>query len=385
MKLLSAEVVEDRMRVKFDDGFVSEFHFIWLRDNDWNTKESSSKQKLVSVRNLNFESSVAEFEISPKLIIRWEDGHESSFDIGWLRSHCYCENTLNSLPQEQAPTLWDASLTVEGIPRLSHDSLENEQGVWEWAQHLADEGICIISDVPRNQQMFSNAVNKLGRMKDSMYGRIFDVITVPDPINLAYTNLPIDPHVDLCYYESVPGFQFLHWLHAEASGGESIFLDGFKVIEDLRIQNPKAFHILSTYPMTFLKIDPMNHQEYRRPIIDVDSQGQILALHYSPPWEGPLRIPSDMVTEYYRAYKSFQELMFDPKYLIEFRMNEGDLVAWNNRRVLHGRRGVGDNGGRHVQGCYIDSDEFSNRWRYLKRKLDPESPKSMARIGNYSH
>ena len=42
--------------------------------------------------------------------------------------------------------------------------------------------------------------------------KIFDVMSTEEAINVAYTNVGLDYHMDLTYYESVPGFQFLHCL-----------------------------------------------------------------------------------------------------------------------------------------------------------------------------
>ena len=43
----------------------------------------------------------------------------------------------------------------------------------------------------------------------------FDVISTPKPINVAYSTVGLDFHMDLMYYESPPGLQFLHCLRYE--------------------------------------------------------------------------------------------------------------------------------------------------------------------------
>lgn len=35
----------------------------------------------------------------------------------------------------------------------------------------------------------------------------FDVVSTPDPINIAYSSVHLDLHMDLAYYESPPGLQ----------------------------------------------------------------------------------------------------------------------------------------------------------------------------------
>ena len=51
---------------------------------------------------------------------------------------------------------------------------------------------------------------------------------------------------------------------------------------------------------------------------------------------------------------------------IEFKMEPGDMVSFNNRRVLHARNEFDPNTGeRHLQGTYIDLDDFYSRYRVL--------------------
>ena len=48
-------------------------------------------------------------------------------------------------------------------------------------------------------------------------GTIFDVVSTDNPINIAYSNIALDLHQDLPYYESPPGVQLLHCLKFSAS------------------------------------------------------------------------------------------------------------------------------------------------------------------------
>ncbi len=51
---------------------------------------------------------------------------------------------------------------------------------------------------------------------------------------------------------------------------------------------------------------------------------------------------------------------------IEYRLKPGEILCFNNRRILHGRKGfISMNGSRHFQGCYINTDEFKSKLRAL--------------------
>ena len=105
--------------------------------------------------------------------------------------------------------------------------------------------------------------------------QIVDVAVSEKPINLANTmsNLPL--HSDLVMYESPPGILMLHSIkfvgniHAcsyrtgmayfypcrnDVIGGESLLLDTFPVLEEMRIKHPDEFHTLTRIPATFQRI-----------------------------------------------------------------------------------------------------------------------------------
>ena len=53
---------------------------------------------------------------------------------------------------------------------------------------------------------------------------------------------------------------------------------------------------------------------YRRTHIRVDSNGDVVLVHWSPPFEGPLSIPPDRINDYYVARAAFNRMldkMFD--------------------------------------------------------------------------
>jgi gamma-butyrobetaine dioxygenase len=59
----------------------------------------------------------------------------------------------------------------------------------------------------------------------------------------------------------------------------------------------------------------------------------------------------------------------DPKYRLQLKLKAGEMVVFDNRRVLHGRDAFDPSTGfRHLQGCYVDRGEFSSRLRLLARE-----------------
>jgi len=90
----------------------------------------------------------------------------------------------------------------------------------------------------------------------TIYGETWDVLANPEPINVAYSTAELDFHMDLSYYESPPGIQFLHCVRFDdcVTGGESVFVDAWHVAEMLRATYPDYFSTLTRVPATFQKI-----------------------------------------------------------------------------------------------------------------------------------
>ena len=129
-------------------------------------------------------------------------------------------------------------------------------------------------------------------------------------------------------------------------------------------------------------------------------------MFWSPAFEGPLHIDDcmaqnlgfndklDAMDAYYRAYRAFAKLMEDPsvvdQWQIKFRSKPGTILAFNQRRMLHGRDAfVSQNKGvRWLQGCYVCIDAFLNRYRTLRLEFSDEQSgtlrgqESAMRVGN---
>ena len=82
----------------------------------------------------------------------------------------------------------------------------------------------------------------------------------------------------------------------------------------------------------------------------------------------PLDLPADLVEPLYAAYRAFTAVMRRPENELVYRLEPGDLVAFDNRRVLHGRTAFDPGSGkRRYKGCYVDRDQIASRIRVLER------------------
>lgn len=382
-RLRSASVAskERMLALEFDDGLKYEFHLCWLRDQCTCPRcLTSSGQKTMRPVELSVkEEEVSGVQIAPdgeSLSISWAEGHGdeiSVFPSWWLRKFGYSDYADQSAKRS---ALYSPKHTA-GYPEVSYESvMGSDSGLLGWMSQLDQYGFSVLRGCPTEVGVVKRVANLIGPTTHRIYGETFDVIAVPEPINIAYTDTALEPHMDLAYYESPPGIQMLHCVRFDqaVTGGESTLIDAHAVAEELQVRDPGAFSVLSKVPATFQK-DHLHRDEplkmfYQRPHITTNLLGEVTAVFWSPPFEGPLRVSPEFVQPYYDAYRTFRKLLLSEemqeKHGVEFRMQAGDMLTFNNRRMLHGRRAFKSaNGHRHLEGCYLDVDNFLNKLRVL--------------------
>ena len=77
---------------------------------------------------------------------------------------------------------------------------------------------------------------------------------------------------------------------------------------------------------------------YKIPTICLSDAGELVEVHYNERTRGPMELPAAAVGRVYRALARFQAIALRPENCVEVKMKAGDCVAFNNRRILHGRK-----------------------------------------------
>jgi len=211
---------------------------------------------------------------------------------------------------------------------------------------------------------------RFGIPRETNFGVLFDVCSVPDANDLAYTSLPLDPHTDNPYRTPVPGIQLLHCISNPCAGGLSTLVDGMEAARRLRETAPEDFDMLCQTKVKFRYTDCDCELVAHAPLIELDRDGEFAGIHYSPRLDFVPLLPYEELERFYAARRWLNTLLTSPELERRFRLADGDLIMFDNRRLLHGRTGFeGSTGRRHLQGCYIDADGPRSRYRVLNRGL----------------
>ncbi|MGM0982215.1 MAG: TauD/TfdA family dioxygenase [Pseudomonadota bacterium] len=300
---------------------------------------------------------------SGNLYVTWKDGHESLFDGGWLHQRRPGVEPEPTLPH---PCPWPEDFTPRRVDHAAFTgSVEGERA---WLEALLRDGVVLLENGPLADEEVSRLATRIGPLRATNFGARFDVQSKPNPNNAAYTAIGLALHSDLPNWRQPPDIQLLYCLENDAEGGESQFADGYQVAEVLRQEDPEAFRLLSETPIDFRFQDEEQDIAVRAPILTCNAEGRVVEVRFNNWIRDTLRLPAETIDAWYRAYRRFWQLLHDPRHQIAFSLAPGEMVAFDNRRVLHGRDAFDPNTGRrHLQGTYLDRDMLESRLRVLAR------------------
>ncbi len=357
------------LSIEDGEGGAFGIHPLWLRERcrDPLSMDATTGQRLHDPSDLDLDLKFQAIDqpAPGRLRIRFSDGHEAEFGTGDILAEAALPPGEHDVPD---PVQWTASLA--GLPRARWHPGPDETELHGWLDAFLRYGFIIFSGVPPEHHEVLKVARTFGFARETNFGTVFDVRSVPDAIDLAYTSLHLDPHTDNPYRAPVPGVQLLHCLANETTGGLSTLVDGYAVAEALRAGDPEAFRILSTLPVRFRFRDAGTELTASAPHIELDVGGRVRTIHFSPRLDFVPLLPPARLTAYYRARRLFDGMLRRSEFEIRFLLNAGDLVMFDNCRLLHGRTAFDPREGlRHLQGCYIDIDGPRSLHRVLRRKL----------------
>ncbi|WVF66653.1 hypothetical protein IAT40_001394 [Kwoniella sp. CBS 6097] len=332
--------------------------------------------------------------------------------------------------------LWDhASITKSPNLRIPFSEVKTQkpQVMFKLLQQLQVYGLVVIDGVPTDLTgdedcRLREVMGYIGEIRNTFYGETWNVKSVKQSKNVAYTDLDLGLHMDLLYFSSPPRFQALHCLRNRVNGGMSYFVDSFKVAHDLP---GHVFSTLSKHKIPYIYNNDNHFLRFRHPVLNVQSVvNPHSAVNWSPPFRDfgqsilfnpgakapvtsagrPRLYPgshggdlsnvdiAQKEQEVYTAIADFERCLADERYKHSFTMKEGDLVLFDNRRVLHARTAFHDKTDaereqegiqvvegeptRWLKGCYLDGEVVWDKLAVLKRQLDSEAKAAAKKLDN---
>ncbi len=341
------------------------YHSTWLRDNalDSKTRDKKNGQRLISISDIPITTYIKSASLSKKgkeIIINFlPKKKQVKFSSSWLEKHAYDKKQSNSKVWIDPDLKTWIKASLKNIPIINYKTAKsNKKSFHKWLKSLNCYGFAKMIGCEKKSGTVIKIAKLFGYVRETNYGKWFDVKSKTNAVNLAYTNLALKAHTDNPYRDPVPTIQILHCLKSSTKGGDSKVVDGFKAALRLKKENKKYFNLLSKYCSRFeFKIKKDVHLKSRFPIITLSSDRELIAVHFNNRSIAPITdIPYRDMDDYYKAYRKFSSIIDDPKMSVNFKLNPGDCFIVDNTRVLHARTAYYGSGSRWLQGCYTDKD-----------------------------
>ena len=364
-------LAEGAVHLVWPDGFTHTCHPLWLYEQTVGI-EPLTREGSVEPGALPKSSSLVTVDVATDgaLELCWEGDVRSHAHPGWLRTVADGRHLPRASIGE--PIEWTTS-TISDLPTFDGSAVLDDERVFEaWLESLCTVGIGRLRDAPATDEFMGQLAGRIGPIRGSNFGGVFTVESIVDPDSTANTGMALGQHTDLPTRETPPGFQFLHCLENSVAGGLSRMADGMAIVTEIRRLHPEAYASLTTDEWVFANRAVDGDHRWVGPIVDLGGPRSPLTIRAFYPVRLAPHMPIDRQEQAYDAMRLFSQVAHDPRFMISSEFTPGDLVGFDNRRILHGRDAFDPGAGRRrLRGCYIDHDDLFSRLRVLRRPAAP--------------
>jgi gamma-butyrobetaine dioxygenase len=352
---------ESSLNITNERALMFELPYLWIRDNcpcnECRVQETQEKRFMLDSVPVDLKPKSVSLKQS-NIIVVWSDDHKTSInlqDIEFLKK-----------PRKPEKVLWNNDFTPNYYDW--DDFLQKNDTAIDAFSNFVSKGAICIKNAPCIPNSLEDLSPRLGPIREVLFDRIHNVSVDGHIYNIAHTSLAVPPHNDFASYSWQPSVQALHMLANEAEGGESILVDGYSVVRDLRIDFPNFFNILSTFSVPFREFDEENETYANEPIIRLDANNEIAGFRFSNQLMQMIDPQKKNIDLFYKAYHELCKRVTSQKYKSKFRLEAGHILLVSAHRILHGRNEFKLNGKRHLQDAYYEMDNIENNF-FLYRGL----------------
>ncbi len=336
-------------------------HSLWLRERliGEDFLDQNNLQRLYEPSLIDQSLSIKDVIVKDKFLnITFSDGVNGNINIDEIYDEI---NFIDCIPHKK---IWKKTdkLQIFDNKKIHQD----KNNLIEMLRSFYEYGYVIIENTKAEESEVINFAEKIGPVRTTNWGKLFNVVSKPNPNDLAYTALELKSHSDNPYRKPVPGIQLLHCIANESTGGDSSLVDGFSVAEYLKANHEDFYEILTQTNVNFKFTDVDVILENKTKLIELDDDRNFKQISFSGRLDYVPLLNDENLEIFYKARKCMYELCNSDQFKIKFRLSKGMIAMFDNLRTLHGRTKFDPNTGfRHLQGCYIDHDATEGKLRRL--------------------
>jgi len=213
-------------------------HSLWLRERLIGDDfiDQNNLQRLYEPSLINENLLIKDLIIEDKFLnVTFTDGVNGKINIDQIYDEI---NSIDCIPEKK---IWKKNDKLQVFD--NNKIYQDKNNLIEMLNSFYEYGYVIIENTKAEENEVINFAEKLGPVRTTNWGKLFNVISKPNPNDLAYTALELKSHSDNPYRKPVPGIQLLHCIANESTGGDSSLVDGFSVAEHLKLNHRDFYEI----------------------------------------------------------------------------------------------------------------------------------------------
>jgi len=227
-------VIDGVLRVTWANETSDDFDPLWLRDNCPTGGDKRKAFRTFSIVDLPPDLQVQGAQLGGynTVEVTFTNDHASTFEGSWLFTHRPSARTA----EPRTISFFDGhtSLPTFNLPEPgSSEHCDLLNAVAEW-------GLALVNGVPTDEMGTEALAALIGHVRETDFGRLFDIVVEPETWEFSQTGLALDPHTDDPYRYTPSGTSILHCVVASTDGGDSLLVDGFAVADRMTVKS-RAF------------------------------------------------------------------------------------------------------------------------------------------------
>ena len=337
----------------------------WVRDHsqDPSAFDHHTAQRTVDTFTLNMDPTpTVANRVGDEIHVDWADGSPTSVLPTSLLASLDSAAQISATASPHPTSLWRTpdEIIEDRVP-MEDLAGGGGPGLDRLLESMGRYGFCVVSNVQPDADGTGTLAAAIGYVRRTIFGDIWPLSSdLTDHADSAYGQSALEPHTDGSYSHDGPGIQLFVCAERTGTGGESVLVDGFAAAETLRAMDPEAFALLSSVAVPAHYREPGVDLRAARPTIRLegDTVVQVTFNNYD---RSPFLLEPDQMRQWYRAYRTFHQLIVDESSWWIGRLEPGDALIFDNWRCLHGR--LTYTGKRSFYGCYLNHEDLESKLR----------------------
>lgn len=346
----------------------------WLRDHatDESSFDRKATQRLTPPEVIAADAIVTPDDVTVEvdhersggstLVVRWPTGAVAELPIDGLRA-LVGDPGAQAVSATRAPDArpWDRGVMGHRHrPMNFADFHDGDHGLVAALDRIWVDGFVLVTGVPADHASTREVLERFGYVRSTIFGDLWEFSSDGLLDDLASTPVEITPHTDGTYSHDAPGLLALHCHDYDAVGGGNVFVDGAELTERLRESRPDLFDVMTTVEIPGRYLGDGVDLVARRPPLRCDGD-RLVQISYNHHDRAPFWLPEPEMSAVFDGLTEIDRLARSPELQFDVDLRPGDMVVFDNWRLLHGRRSFV--GRRRMAGGYVNREDLESTTR----------------------